>query len=291
MNYINFNPSPALGINTNVGAVLLRMIETQDNALLTQSASSIIGLSAAGQGYFRAIADALKSSDKDFLLEQENYMRSALGNLIIPNISKPYDATFTRRVERERAITIDVPKVRKVGFFKKESYIDRETKVEKYCDVEEITYKGWRIERLSRKEVYDWKNYEELFIDYFLGEDGEFYTVLYSNDNNKNSDYTVGKCIFLSPLILNYKFCNIFISAFSGVLGVLDAIPMDMQSPQRNIHFVLDSNYYYNYPIQVESADAYPYKLFNGVLNRCVELLDEGELKADLKKIMSETKD
>jgi len=283
MNYIEFNPQKTLGANTNGVNLVYELLSKNDQSWLTQSNSSVCRWGCpGGNGYFAAVAAHVSEDDKRYLNDHEQALRKICA-VIAEFVKKDYDVTFFRTVEREKTITVDVPKVRKVGFFKKEEYIDHETRTEKYSEQETVTYKGWEIERLVRKEDYGYGNPPDtLYISYCLGADGKLYIV--ASENNDNADPVVLECIFFSPAFLSNRFTNIYSAAISGVIGALDAIPMDQNDPLRNVHIKIDSDYYYNFPLQIDDGHSYSYGFLDGVIKRLVCLLDESSKKECYKK-------
>ena len=280
MNYVEFNPQPIWGEDTNGVGLIFKLLNEKNPSWMTQSNSAVRGWACqGGNGLFTAIVGHLSDDDKKTLLEREQTLNK-ICSAVAEFVKKDYDVTFSRTVEKERAVTIDVPKVRKVGFFKKEEYIDHETKIEKYTEDDIITYKGWRIERLIRSEGFgNGASSDVMILDYCLGADGKLYMIA-SEQNSKDGSEVVLRCICYSPLFLSNTFCNVYAAAVSGVIGTLDAIPMDESDPARNNHITLDDDYFYNFPIQIDEGASFPYGFLDGTICRLIRLLDESDKEA-----------
>ena len=284
MNYIDFNPQPTWSDNSNGVSLVYKLLSEKDQSWMTQSNSSICRWACpGGNGYFSALVAHLSEDDRKSLHDREQ-MVYKIGSAIAEFINKDYDVIFSRTAEKERTVTIDIPKVRKVGLFKKEEYVEHETRTEKYVEKETVAYKGWRIERLIRKENCGNGNPPEImFFDYCLGADGRLYMI--ASEQNDSSDSIVAvRCICYSPDFLSSKYCNVYSAVISGVMGALDAIPMDENDPARNTHIRLDSDYYYNFPIQLDDGGSYPYAFLGGTINRLVNLLDDSNKEACCEK-------
>ena len=273
MKVLDFNPQPALGVNTNGVNMVMNLLDSNDRSWLTQSTVSVHRTACAcGHGFFNAIVEQFEGENKKYIDDQKNAL-SFICNAVSEFVNKDFDVCYTRCVTKEKTITVDVPKVRKVGFFKTENYIEHETRIEKYTEEERCVYKGWIIERLFRQEG-NGSSKETLFFDYCLGANGKLYMVV-SHNEDKSAPIEVFECVCYSPAFLRNTFCNVYSSAISGVIGVLDAIPTDCNDSRRNIHIVLDDDYYYNYPIQIDDGHDYPYGFLDGVIIRLINLLDE----------------
>ena len=133
-------------------------------------------------------------------------------------------------------------------------------------------FKGWIIERLFRQEGTG-STAAVLLFDYCLGADGKLYLVVSKRDSDEKP--LVMKCVCYSPASVSEPFCSIYSAAISGVIGALDAIPVDRSDPRRNVLLHLDKDYYFNFPIRMNDKKAYPYSVMNGVIVRLCSLLDE----------------
>ena len=279
MNYVEFNPQPTMGENVNGVQLVFRALNQRNEQFLeipSEYESPFVN------GFFAAVIEHLSDEDKKFLRDREETLRN-ICSAVAEFVKTDYDIIISRTVEKERVITINVPKERRVGLFKKEVYIDQETKTEKYCEKETLAYKGWRIERLVRK-IDKWYGDppDVMFFDYCLGADGQLYLVVSNNKTGK--DVVVLNCVCYSPAFMTNKFCNVYSAAISGVIGALDAIPMAENDPIRNTHIRFNNDYYYNFPIQIDDNSSYPYAFLGGTINRLVNLLDDSSKKACCNK-------
>ena len=141
-----------------------------------------------------------------------------------------------------------------------------------YYESEKTIYKGWIIERLFRQEGND-SSAETLLFDYCLGTNGKLYFVVTKKNSTKKP--LVMECICYSPAFIRDPFCNVYSTTISGVVGSLDAIPMDRNDSRRNVHLHLDDDYYYDFPIQIDDGHSYPYGFLDGVVLRICALLDD----------------
>lgn len=273
MNYLDFNAQPALGVDTNGVNMVMSLFDSNDKAWLTQSTSSVFRWACAGgHGFFTAIADQLKGEIKKYVEDEKNAL-FLICIAIAEFVNKDYDVSYTQYIQKEKKIKVDIPKVRKVGLFRTENYIDHEIRIEPYTEEETRVYKGWLLERLYRQEGKG-SSAETIVFDYCLGADGKLYFVV-THKEDKTSEPKIFECVYYSPDLLRNPFCNIYSSAISGVIGVLDAIPISKDDPRRNVHIYLDDDYYYNFPIQVDDGNEYPFGFLRGVVTRLVNLLDE----------------
>lgn len=277
MVYYDFSPEPIMAHNTNGVHMFYDMLNTHNQDFLTQSAISIArGMCCCGNGYFEAVRQSALNNEnyKEQLMAQENVL-SMICSDVAQMVKREFDSPYVQDVVQETTKKIEVEKTRKVGLFKTEKYIDYEDVVEKELVSERFGYKGWLIERLTRKEEYpDTKGLEILYMDYYLGADGKLYCVVFDSDGSYR---TVLNCICYSPLAMDNTFCMIFAAAMSGAIGVLDAVEIDPNSPSRQVNITLDSNYYYNFPFQIDNFDAYPYPHLAGVIKRIFSLISEDE--------------
>lgn len=297
MQYLDFNPKPVVHPDTNLVHVVRNMYINNDKNLLVQSSSIFTDISKGAESFF---LDAMANFDeelKDNLKKHEERL-GVICKTVAEFVTKEYDKAFTKIVEKERSVTVAVPKVRKVGLFKKEEYIEHETKIEKYQEEEDVAFKGWRIERLFRTESYGPSAPEfSLFFDYYLGADGNLYLVVHSQRKSPNSEVIISdpniavlKCIVATPILLAKPFFNIFFTAAAGVLGALDAIPILNNHPLRQNHLNFgyeDGNYFFNFPIQIDDQKNYPYPFLEGVITRLFALLDNEVKDKCLDKIAS----
>ena len=173
MKYVEFNPQKPASSTSNGTMVYANLLKNKDEAWLTQCASALKRDGAFTNGYFSAVVEYSSDDEKKILSEREQ-MVEMVGSAVAEFVDKEYDATYSQNIEKERTITVDVPMVRKIGLFKKEEYIEHKTKVEKYTEKEPVTYSGWVIERLYKKEDYGQGNgCDILTMDYCLGKDGK----------------------------------------------------------------------------------------------------------------------
>ena len=271
MNYVDFNPEEGRWDEDNA---------INRDMLLNQSTSEICCYSffAMGNGFFKRVINSLAEKDKNYLDERKQVLDVICKN-VVQCITKEFDLKYIVNVAKQRqstrVVTVEVTKVRKKGLFGKETYIDHEQKSEPYMETyyesEEVVYKGWLLDRL----VMIQNDVDPIVFDYCLGADGKLY-VLYSLDDRGSI-----KCIIpvvYSPIFLTDKHLNIYTSVFSGVVGALDAIPIDTKSELRNLKFSDQyNNYFCNFPIEIApNADGsnMPYPFLGGVLTRIARLLD-----------------
>ena len=238
---IEFDPLPVLGPETNAVNLLFRLLNNNDQSWLTQSTSTFTSMGCrSGNSYFAAVVDHVTPDEKEAIRKQEEAL-SQVGSMIANKIKKDYDLTY-----------------------KDPGAVDGSG---------QITYKGWLLERLYRQEGTG-KSAETLYLDYCLGADGETYMIAYDSSSG-GADRNVFKCICFSPLFLSNPFANVYTAAISGVAGVFDAIPLNQADPRRNVQIRLDTNYYYNFPLQIDDSSAYPYNFLGGIIRRMFNLLDE----------------
>lgn len=276
MEYLEFNDEKIVRFNTKMMQICINMIDNNDQRLLSQTNVSIQDLCSDFHAYYKEISESEVSKSQLFL---DKKMLADASKIIAGYVTKDFDAIFEKDVEKTRMITVEVPKVRKVGLFKKENYIDHETKTKTFIEREEVIYKGWRIERLCRQEGSG--DYSSIcFFDYFLGLDGKLYLVV---SNSKDLTKQIYDCILDTPALYINSFCNIFTSVMGGVTGALDAIPIDKEDPRRKVSMSLDDDYYYNFPIQINDHHEYPYRFGGGVVKRLINLLTQEEKEACLK--------
>lgn len=103
-----------------------------DQSWLTQSSDSLINWGTkSADSYFDYWTRQLDENQKTFLIIQGGILEKAC-LAVSEYCAKPYDLTYYKTIEKEREITVDVPKVRKAGLFKKETYIDKEVRIEKH---------------------------------------------------------------------------------------------------------------------------------------------------------------
>ncbi len=293
-NYVEFDPQPTWGQNTNGVNMVYKILNEKDQSWTTQDSSSYFEWACpGGNGYFAAVAAHTSDEDKKSLDLRKQALKK-LCSKVAEFVKKDYDVTVSRTVEKERTVTIDVPKERKVGLFKKEQYIDHETKTEKYKENETITYKGWRLERLVRKKdeyvcghIAYWT-----YFDYCLGANGQLYLVVSEHQDRSESDLIyepsehvlVLNCLCYSPAFLASTFYNVYSAVISGAIGALDAIPIDENDSLRNVNLELDDGFYYNFPIQIDNVDSFTYGFLSGVIERVVNLLDDAGKEACCQK-------
>lgn len=276
MEYLEFNDEKIVRFNTKMMQICINMIDNNDQRLLSQTNVSIQDFCSDFHALYKEISESEVSKSQLFL---DKKMLADACKIIAGYVTKDFDAIFEKDVEKTRIITVEVPKVRKVGLFKKENYIDHETKTETFIEREEVIYKGWRIERLLRQEGSG--DYSSIcFFDYFLGLDGKLYLVV---SNSKDLTKQIYDCILDTPALYINSFCNIFTSAMAGVTGALDAIPIDKEDPRRKVSMSLDDDYYYNFPIQIDDHHEYPYRFGGGVVKRLISLLSKEEKEACFK--------
>lgn len=273
MSYRDFQAQPILDINTNGVNMVYDILNSKDNAWLTQGTDAVQRWACAGaNGYFSAVAQHLQGEDKEYL---DNHSKSlnVICSAVAEFVNKEYDVKIQRSIQRERTVYVDVPYEVKVGLFKKETRYRKEPRTETYYENDITVYKGWLIERLYRQEG-NGSYAEVLFFDYCLGADGNLYLLISKKDDPTNEPLVLN-CICYSPAFLNNPYCNIYSSVIAGVVGSLDAIPLDENDSRRNVHLTLDDDYYYNYPIQIDDGHNYPFGFLGGTIVRLINLLDE----------------
>ena len=285
MNIIEFDPKPVMGTSSNGVRMLFEIMSNQDSAWLIQSNSAMHGWGCpSGNGLFAALLQAKKNSgdeqDRQMLQGSEQMLKQVCA-AVSEFVNKEYDLVFTQMVQKQKKVEVKVPKVRKVGLFKKEEYFVSEYRTETYNAAEDVCFKGWRLERLFRQEGSG-SGAETLLMDYCLGADGKLYCIISKKEGNPG--FYAMECITYSPLFLSSSFCNVYTAALSGVCGVMDAIPVDPDDPSRKVHITLDDEYYYNFPVQIDDHSQYPYNYLDGVLARLSSLLDEDGVKRCLEK-------
>ena len=96
-------------------------------------------------------------------------------------------------------------------------------------------------------------------------------------DNNVKP--LIMECICYSPAFIKDPFCNVYSTAISGVIGALDAVPIDRNDSRRKVHIHLDDDYYYDFPIQIDDGHDYPYGFLDGAVSRICSLLDDDRKK------------
>lgn len=274
MNYYEFDAQPTLGINTNGVNMVYELLNSNDRAWLTQGTDSVHRWACAGaNGYFAAVAKSIQGEEDKKYLEDHAKALDVICNAVSEFVNKEYDVIIPKTITKQKTVYVDVPYEVKVGLFKKETRYRKEQRNETYYENETNIYKGWLIERLYRQEGYG-SSAEVLFFDYCLGANGKTYLVVSKKDDTSNNPVIL-ECVCYSPAFLNNHFCNIYSAAIGGVIGVLDAIPLNENDPQRKIHLTLDDEYYYNFPVQINDGHDYPFGFLDGVIARLINLLDE----------------
>lgn len=273
MEYRDFYPKQIMSLNTGVVSVTMNMINSHSQAWLTQAAYTLLDNCCPGlNSYYHAIIKTGSEEIRSALEKRESELREFC-KTVIQYISKPYDVQYSYPVEKERVVVEEVPKERKTGFFRKETYMEKVSYIQKYSEDETVTYKGWLLDRFYRTEG-NGKSADTIFLDYCLGADGNIYMIAYLKDAPSNQQ--VFQCSYFSQGMLDEQYCNVYNAVLGGALGALDAVPIDTNDPLRNLHLQLDDDYYYNFPVELED-DQYSYGFLGGTYYRCILLLTEGE--------------
>ena len=202
-------------------------------------------------------------------------MKLIIQYIIIGYISRPYDVQYSYQVEKERVITEEIPKERKVGLFKKETYMEKVSRTQKYTATETFAYKGWLVERFYRTEG-NGSSADTVYFDYCLGADGNMYMITYLKENPAKQQ--VYACSYFSQGLLNEQYCNVYNAVLGGALGALDAVTENANDQSRSVHLYLDDDYYYNFPVQIED-DQYSFNFFTGTYYRVIMLLSGEEMQ------------
>ncbi len=240
--YIDFLPGPATKRQTQNEDLFFNMLNSKDEALLTQGPAAICRwMCSGGQGYFKNIISHANDRNREHLDSCLQGLK-ALCIGVAEFADKKYDVSY--------------------------SYPSRNA-----SGREEFIYKGWRLERLYKEEIYPGSR-EKLLLDYCLGADGKLYMIASSDKCSGISEHNIMECIVFSPSFLADPYCNVYAAAVSGVLGALDAVPIGLDDASRRTHITLDTDYYLNFPITL-ADDEFPYDFLDGTVRRLVGLLDE----------------
>lgn len=145
--------SPVYDIGSNACDILMRLLRDCDQSWLTQWADSVIDWGAkAANSYFDYWTRQLDENQKMFLNMQGGILEKTC-MAVSEYCAKPYDLTYYKTIEKEREITVDVPKVRKVGLFKKETYIDKEVRIENTQKIKRFHSKAGELKDYTNRKV------------------------------------------------------------------------------------------------------------------------------------------
>lgn len=273
MAYREFCPEPILGLNTNMTSVTVNMIISHSKAWLTQASYVLQDNCCKGlNSYYHGIRSTASGEIASELDKREVELREFC-KTIIKYISRPYDVQYSYQEEKERVVTREVPRERKIGLFRKETYMEKVSQTEKYQSNETIAYKGWLLDRFYRTEGSG-DSSDTIFLDYCLSADGNIYMISFLKDNP--SKQHVYQCSYFSQQFLDEQYCNIYNAVLGGTLGALDGIPLDRNDELRKVHLQLDDDYFYNFPVQIED-DQYSFGYLGGTYYRGILLLTEDE--------------
>lgn len=219
----------------------------------------------------------------DFDLKSHINVIESLCQIVAQHATRPYDVEYSTTATKTRTKTIKVPKKRKAGLFRTETYYDTETKTESYNEEISIRYAGWFVERLRiqfERIAYgcDVRN-QTLHIDYCLGSDGKLYTIAYLEDVDA-WEPLIMECTHLSPRFMGNTSMNVLTQVLAGSMGVLDYIPAGGSDSNNVIKYETDSyekSMTFNFPVQIDDVSECFFELYAGALCRILQggLLDE----------------
>ena len=230
MNYIEFNPHAPLPSDSKGTDMGCDAIMNKDQRLLE---SNNLGTRFTWPLLFNGVMAALEHySQQGSSSPEKPNIHAEIGEFVqwvaaaaAEFIGKDYDLVYKEIVKKQRTVMVDVTKTRKVGLFKKETYVEQEARTEEYDAVEEIAFKGWLLERLIREAPSE----NPLFIDYCLSADGKLYTVISEGGTLLPNEH-VFKCVMvpidLFSHVMTNTFANVYALALGGSIGVLDAVPL-----------------------------------------------------------------
>lgn len=199
--------------------------------------------------------------------------------------TRPYDVEYSSTVTKTRTVAVKVPKERKIGFFKTETYYDTEKRSENYTEQVPIRYKGWVIERLAIRFEHIVYGYapsikkNTLHIDYCLGSDGKIYTITYIEDTT-TWEPLIREYTHLSPLDYANKSLNVLAQVLAGSIAALDCIPSGEADHKSVLKFtaeMYEKSWMLNFPKQVNDISECPFGGYEGALTRMLRgnFLDE----------------
>ena len=269
MVYREFEPKQPVGMDTNLVSITSQQMLSHSDSWLTQGTDTLVKMVCWGlNSYFYGVMNSTGDELRENLAGREQKLRNFC-NTIIKYSSLDYDLQYPVQVEKERTITVEVPKERKAGLFRKETYMEKEERTEKYTAVETVCYKGWLLERLYRIEGTG-DRAEILYLDYCLGYDGNIYMLV--SKEGVPTEPQVFRCWCFTQEVLNDQHCNVYNAVLGGIIGALDAVSLDPNKPSRNTHLQLDDDYQYNFLVQVED-DEYAFNFTGGTYYRVLGLL------------------
>ena len=276
MVYREFEPKQPLGADTNLASITSEQMLSHSDSWLTQGTDTVAKMVCWGlNSYFYRVMNSTSDELRENLAGREEKLKNFC-NTVIRYSSINYDLQYPVQVEKERVVTVEVPKERKAGLFRKETYMEKENRTEKYIDVEPVYYKGWLLERLYRIEGTG-DLAEILYFDYCLGYDGNLY-MLVSKDGVPEEPQ-VFRCWCFTQEVLNDQFCNVYNAVLGGIIGALDAVSLDPDKPSRNTQLQLDTIYQYNFPVQIDDDSKYAFNFTGGTYYRVLSLLTDEEMQ------------
>ena len=276
----DFVPVPPLDPNAPIVLSVEHYIEIKAEAWPFLNNATIRRSSAlALHSLYRDYCSYVTGETKEAHDYNHDFLRKVCA-ILVQYIKQPYSASYSFPIQKQRTITVDVPMERKVGLFKKETYIEKQTRTETYTETQTVTYKGWVLDRFYRMEGAG-AGASYLVIDYCLGADGKLYTLLY--EQGKGFDPLIMECTLITPGVISDTYCNIYNHILGGSIGALDAISAFPNHPSRKVSRTLDGDSFtVNFPLQIDDPATYPYKYLDGTLARIVKLMTEEEKAAVL---------
>lgn len=265
---------------TNGESVFINLITDPSTQWFTQGNSSNIMSANISQSVFGDYT-TLGLSEKNVetisstMASLERYAREAA-----QSCQKPFNVSVLSTEEEEIITYEDIPKIVKVGFFKKETRYERVEHKSKKSVTKTIYFKGWILEHFYKKSKSQNRG-EYMNWDYCLGADGNFYLLnsygdlKFEQDGTEAYDnccYQIYKCIPLSPFLISQKNYDLQVALNCSFTGTLDYIALGALSEQElSINGEL---YKWNYPVSTDLIEKkYIFPFGDGLKIRINELL------------------
>lgn len=236
----------------------------------TQCNSSLWDIINSG---FRAVKPSLDGDGEVFGKMRDIYKATLkLAHKVAENCNKPFDVSIVGKVSRSRTVYVDVPYEVKVGLFKKETRYRKEPKTETIIENKQIIFNGWLLEHFERIE----EDNDKMSWDYCVGSDGQFYVITSMYDNsNGTMEYKVSEMLPNFESFFRIAKQNTFVSVSHGWMGALDTVAIKPYNERRYSTYLGDERYTFDFPLQLNSREEYPFPEVGDGIKTRLKLLAE----------------